>query len=233
MSVVWQLLFALLSTHTLCKAQPISGVKATFSNPKNVSQSFVALLSKPRVLTYNNRYDTDNPAWDCDFSQRNCYHWDEIHDWGTHNITITFEGEATIWETETYSTGLLLSPGSCADVFLNGSLVQSQCGYPMFLSGANASHIDWDEVKELGLDFDMSDLASTSEDVNLFGIAKNMKNNLNWVRLISVLNGELKGCFNFSSSRPQSNSSIRQSLSRSSIGTIELMHLLLLSIFQP
>jgi hypothetical protein len=90
MLLMWLLL---LSLDAFSAAPVISGVKATFANHANASQNFVALLSKPRVLPYNNRYDAENPAWGCDLTQRNCYHWDEIHDWGTHNITVTLEGK--------------------------------------------------------------------------------------------------------------------------------------------
>jgi hypothetical protein len=164
---------------TVVEAAPlISGVKATFSNPLNPSQTFTALLSKSRVLTYNNRNDSENPAWDCQLSQRNCYHWDELHDWGTFNISVTLEGYVNLsrWTIPgRYQTALSLLPDSCAQVYLNGSLVQDQCGYPKFVGGANASHVDWRQLRETVIDY-------AEDELNPIAVlAKSTLNTLNWV----------------------------------------------------
>jgi hypothetical protein len=125
----------------------VSGVKATFSNPLNSSQSFSVLLSGPEILTLT----SDNIANDlnCDLSQRNCYHWDEMHDWGTFNVTITLEGYVRNWEgSALFQASLFLYPGSCVKVYISGKLVQSQCAFPKFNSGQSADHIKWSNVKE-------------------------------------------------------------------------------------
>jgi hypothetical protein len=180
------LLLLLLRVHNVCAQIPlIAGVKATFSNPANASQSFVALLSKPRVTTFNNRLDASNPAWDCQLSQRNCYHWDEMHDWGTFNITVTLEGYITIPLTvpRMYKSALNLFPGSCAQVYLDGNLVHSQCGYPVFsIGGRNASHIDWAGVRAATLD-----VGGSYYGVPTSRIAKSIMNSLNWVSSTTLL----------------------------------------------
>jgi hypothetical protein len=164
----------------LSNATPsIPGVKATFSNPKNNSQTFVALLSRPQVLTYNNYYQTDNRAWNCDLSKRNCYHWDELHDWGTFNITVTLEGYLShSWTLfKSYQTALYLLPGSCAQVYVYGKLVQDSCGYPQFATGYNASQFDWDELKNATDNLEGDDQTR----IPIPTVVNNVMRTLNWV----------------------------------------------------
>jgi hypothetical protein len=183
-------MFLLLLLSALFKVQVQAanpGVKATFSNPANASQTFVALLSKPRVMTINNKYDSGNPDWDCQLSQRNCYHWDEMHDWGTFNISVTLEGYITIpWSTPAvYQSALNLLPGSCAKVYLDGMLVQNQCGYPVFNPNGgnlNASHIDWAGIRDVTSDIDYIQNFGTDYQVPLSSIAKSVMNSMIWVR---------------------------------------------------
>jgi hypothetical protein len=46
------LLLLVLGLHITRTAAFVSGVKATYTNAENASQSFVALLAKPRVMTF-------------------------------------------------------------------------------------------------------------------------------------------------------------------------------------
>jgi hypothetical protein len=159
----------------------IDGVTVTFTNSLNTTQSFVALLPKPRVLTLVNDYDQINPAWDCEFSERNCYHWDEVHDWGTHNLTITLEGYVTQWDTsKIFQTAVKIAPWSCAQVFIGGNLVQDVCGYPQFYTGVNASQFEWAEYRRV-----TSDLGGEGYDfgtIPVEDISIRMMNTNKWVR---------------------------------------------------
>jgi hypothetical protein len=168
-----------LLVHAVVSAAPlISGIKATFSNPLNNSQTLVTLLSTPRVLAYNNRFDSDT-TWTCDLSERDCYHWDEIHDWGTHNLTVTLEGYVTFPAT-VYQTALYLLPGSCAKVYIDGTLAQTQCGYPRLPGKSqDASHIDWQEIMEAT---DLEDQYGYN-DIQVYSTARSVLNKFSWVSL--------------------------------------------------
>jgi hypothetical protein len=156
----------------------------------------VVLLSKPRVLPLNNQELLGTSAFDCDMSLRNCYHWDELHDWNTFNISITVEGFLTFPPyflpiPGTYETALYLLPQSCAQVYIESNLVHKQCGNSKFKGGADASHIDWNYVKELGIETDRYDYITG--DVPFSSISNSIVNKSTWVsiQLEDTFNGSL------------------------------------------
>jgi hypothetical protein len=118
-----------------------------------------------------------------------------IHDWGTHNLTEILEGYVTFpasWSfPSVYQSALYLLPGSCAQVYIDGNLVQSQCGYPMFSSGSNANHIDWKKIRDAT---DVPD-QNGNKNIPLYSLSQSTMNDFNWVNfkarffdvLISVL----------------------------------------------
>jgi hypothetical protein len=99
--------------------------------------------------------------------------------WKESTISGSFPGN--------YQTGVALMAGSCADVYLNGNLVQSQCGYFMFPGGGNASHIDWEEMQRLGSDNGYADISYgydydwlSFDEVSLPQIGRSVMGSLNW-----------------------------------------------------
>jgi hypothetical protein len=193
--MLWLLLWFVLWLHSsqcvvdaaASAVTPTPGVKATITNALNNSQTFVTKLSSPRVMTYNNWHNWEdsrswNPAWECQLSQRNCYHYDEMHDWGTHNVTVTLEGNVSVQDYPVnYSTAVFMPPKGCAQVYLAGKLVQNTCAYPQFPSGYDASNFDWEEIKTVSSDLDRNYEGGT---VDLPYFAKLAMHTGRWVTMI-------------------------------------------------
>jgi hypothetical protein len=126
--VCWLLLLLVLRLH-VCEAQgmTINGLKATYSNRDNPLQNFSVLSQKPF-------HDSVNPYYEdvavCRLESRNCYHYDEMHDWG-FNISVVWEGFlVNRWNSSSndiFQLDFGLRPGTCVAAFVDEVKVIDLC----------------------------------------------------------------------------------------------------------
>jgi hypothetical protein len=137
---------AFLITASCVHAQR-QGIKLTYANLNSPYQSFVTLTGRPHLEAP--MYSRLNAY--CDLKSRNCFRYDEIHDWG-FNISATFEFNLTNagWAAGAYQFGVTMFPTACAQVIVNSVEVFNSCGIYQSANGIpyDNNNTDWTGIRD-------------------------------------------------------------------------------------